>query len=56
MTRKIDELHRLTEHSEKGGGEERIEKQHKEGKLTARERIALLVDEGSFVEMDRFVV
>lgn len=56
MSRKIDELHHLTEESEKGGGEERIEKQHKEGKLTARERISLLVDEGSFVEMDRFVL
>ena len=56
MTKKIDELHHLVEESEKGGGEERIEKQHKEGKLTARERISLLVDEGSFVEMDRFVL
>ena len=56
MTRKLDDLHQLTEQSEKGGGEERIEKQHNEGKLTARERISLLVDEGSFVEMDRFVV
>ncbi|AEX86241.1 methylmalonyl-CoA carboxyltransferase [Marinitoga sp. 1135] len=38
-----------------GGGKERIEKQHKLGKLTARERIELLVDEGSFVETDLFV-
>lgn len=37
-----------------GGGLERIEKQHKAGKLTARERIELLLDSGSFVEMDRF--
>jgi propionyl-CoA carboxylase beta chain len=37
-----------------GGGADRIEKQHKIGKLTARERIELLVDPGSFVEMDRF--
>lgn len=37
-----------------GGGQERIEKQHQAGKLTARERIELLVDPGSFVEMDRF--
>ncbi len=37
-----------------GGGQDRIEKQHKAGKLTARERIELLVDPGSFVEMDRF--
>ena len=38
-----------------GGGEERIAKQHKSGKLTARERINLLFDEGSFVELDKFV-
>src|SRR5262245_42776387 len=56
MTRKLDELRRLNEQAEKGGGEERIEKQHRDGKLTARERISLLVDEGSFVETDRFVV
>src|SRR5215813_8407175 len=56
MTRKIEDLRSLNESADRGGGEERIEKQHKEGKLSARERIALLVDEGSFVEMDRFVV
>jgi propionyl-CoA carboxylase beta chain len=38
-----------------GGGPERIAAQHKKGKLTARERIDLLLDEGSFVELDRFV-
>jgi propionyl-CoA carboxylase beta chain len=38
-----------------GGGEARIDKQHEAGKLTARERIAALLDEGSFVEMDKFV-
>jgi propionyl-CoA carboxylase beta chain len=38
-----------------GGGEERIKKQHEGGKLTARERIDLLIDPGSFVELDRFV-
>ena len=37
------------------GGEKRVAKQHQSGKLTARERIALLLDEGSFVELDRFV-
>ena len=36
-----------------GGGEKRIEKQHEKGKLTARERIDLLVDEGSFREFDQ---
>ena len=39
-----------------GGGLSRIEKQHEAGKLTARERIDLLLDKGSFVEMDKFVV
>ena len=38
-----------------GGGEERIKSQHKKGKLTARERILLLVDEGSFQELGMFV-
>lgn len=38
-----------------GGGEKRIEAQHAKGKLTARERIDLFLDEGSFVEIDRFV-
>ena len=52
----MDHLRRRNEAAESGGGSERIEKQHKEGKLTARERIELLLDEGSFVETDRFVV
>src|ERR1700746_2026887 len=39
-----------------GGGAERIKKQHEGGKLTARERIDLLLDPGSFVEIGRFVV
>jgi propionyl-CoA carboxylase beta chain len=38
-----------------GGGEERVKKQHAAGKLTARERIDLLLDPGTFVELDRFV-
>ncbi|ATW27751.1 acyl-CoA carboxylase subunit beta [Candidatus Formimonas warabiya] len=40
----------------KGGGDSKTEKQHKEGKLTARERIHKLLDQGSFVELDQFVV
>ncbi|HOO33749.1 MAG TPA: carboxyl transferase domain-containing protein [Thermotogota bacterium] len=40
---------------EAGGGEKRIAKQHSSGKLTARERIALLLDDGSFIEFDKFV-
>src|SRR2546427_4114541 len=42
--------------SELGGGEKRIERQHAEGKLIARERIALLFDPGSFQELDQLVV
>jgi propionyl-CoA carboxylase beta chain len=45
-------MHQL---AEEGGGAERIAKQHEAGKLTARERLALLLDPGSFVEMDKFV-
>lgn len=55
MSKRFEGLHRRNELADQGGGEKRIEKQHKDGKLTARERIALLVDEGTFVEMDRFV-
>ncbi|HEY7734231.1 MAG TPA: acyl-CoA carboxylase subunit beta, partial [Nitrososphaera sp.] len=42
--------------AESGGGHERIEAQHSKGKLTARERIALLLDEGTFVELDKYVM
>ncbi|MBU5436854.1 methylmalonyl-CoA carboxyltransferase, partial [Tissierella sp. MSJ-40] len=52
---KIQELRDLRKKLELGGGEKRIEKQHKSGKLTARERINLLLDEGSFIEIDAFV-
>ncbi|MDP6740425.1 MAG: carboxyl transferase domain-containing protein, partial [Planctomycetota bacterium] len=50
-----ERLLRLREETLLGGGEERIAAQHAKGKLTARERIDFLVDEGSFVELDRFV-
>jgi len=53
---KLQELRRLNELAELGGGKDRIEKQHKMGKLTARERLDILLDKGTFVEMDRFVV
>jgi acetyl-CoA carboxylase carboxyltransferase component len=46
-----EQLHERREKARLGGGEEKIAKQHERGKLTARERIALLVDEGTFVEM-----
>jgi propionyl-CoA carboxylase beta chain len=48
-------LQRMEELAELGGGAERIQKQHESGKLTARERIQLLLDPGSFSELDRFV-
>jgi len=51
----LDELHHRQSLAEQGGGPDRIAQQHKKGKLTARERIDLLLDEGSFVELDRFV-
>src|SRR5258708_14567067 len=51
----MEELRRISEEAEAGGGPERREREHKTGKLTARERIHLLVDEGSFEELDKFV-
>lgn len=53
---KIDQLRARKTQAQLGGGKERIEGQHKRGKLTARERIDLLLDKGSFREMDTFVV
>lgn len=53
---KINELYDKKREIELGGGDERIMKQHEKGKLTARERIELLLDEGSFVELNPFVV
>lgn len=52
---KIKRLASMKKSAESGGGQERIEAQHSKGKLTARERIALLLDEGSFVELDKYV-
>jgi propionyl-CoA carboxylase beta chain len=52
----LDDLHQRQARAEQGGGPQRIAQQHKRGKLTARERLDLLLDEGSFVELDRFVV
>ncbi len=52
---KIKELLDLRVKAKLGGGEKRIESQHSKGKLTARERIDLLLDEGSFEEFDMFV-
>ena len=52
---KIDEMLKKKEHVMQGGGAKSIEKQHAKGKLTARERLNLLFDESSFVELDLFV-
>ena len=51
----LDELAKRREQAKLGGGEKRIANQHAKGKLTARERIDLLLDEGSFEEFDMFV-
>jgi len=53
---KIEKLRELREESKLGGGKERIEAQYRSGKLTARERIDMLLDAGSFVELDPFVI
>jgi propionyl-CoA carboxylase beta chain len=53
---KLKQLEELNTQALQGGGAERIERQHAAGKLTARERIDLLLDPGSFVEVDKFVV
>ncbi len=52
---RLEELRRRHRAAEQGGGEARQERQHKEGKLSARERIELLLDEGSFEEIDKLV-
>lgn len=54
--KKIEDLHSLKAKSRLGGGEQRIAAQHKRGRLTARERIDLLLDKGSFRELDAFAV
>ena len=55
MREKLELLDRRREESERGGGPERLKAQHAKGKLSARERLDALLDEGSFVELDRFV-
>lgn len=52
----IEELKRLREEARLGGGAKRVEAQHARGKLTARERLALLLDEGTFQEVDPFII
>ena len=56
MRDKLEDLQRRRAESEQGGGADRIAAQHKKGKMTARERLDVLLDPGSFVELDRFVI
>ncbi len=53
---RFEELSRRNQQADAAGGPERIERQHKAGKKTARERLEILLDKGSFAEVDRFVV
>src|SRR4030042_4773089 len=53
--RKREELRKREAEALLAGGQDKIDKQHKEGKLTARERLDLLFDAGTFIELDRFV-
>ncbi len=55
MTEKLDLLARRRAEAELGGGAARLAAQHEKGKLSARERLDILLDDGSFVEMDKFV-
>src|SRR5205809_6451305 len=52
---KLDQLHEREERAVQGGGAARVEKQHAAGKMTARERIDFLLDEGTFQEFDKLV-
>src|SRR6056297_1474716 len=54
MEDRIDELREKRAEAEKGGGEDRIERQHEKGKMTARERIDYFLDDGTFHEFDQF--
>lgn len=56
IEKKIEDVKKKSDLAELGGGKDRIKAQHEAGKLTARERINLLLDEGSFQEMDKLVV
>ncbi|HMV02743.1 MAG TPA: acyl-CoA carboxylase subunit beta [Chitinophagales bacterium] len=56
INQKLEELYQKEQEALLGGGQKRIDAQHKRGKLTARERIELLVDKGTFEELDKFVV
>ena len=55
MTTAIKHLDKMRSKALLGGGKKRIQKQHDKGKLTARERLDVLLDRGSFIELDMFV-
>jgi propionyl-CoA carboxylase beta chain len=55
MMKRLDVLRDKVRRAEEGGGEERLQRQHADGKLTARERVEILLDEGSFEELDKLV-
>ena len=52
-TNNFDKLRELNQKADAGGGEERARRQHEQGKLLARERLDILLDSGSFVELDQ---
>ena len=54
-TDRLRDLQKLRDRAKQGGGPKRVEQQHRRGKLTARERLTYLIDEGSFEELDPFV-
>ena len=54
--KRLEELRRREQAAEAGGGPERLQRQHQSGKLSARERVELLLDPGTFEELDKFVV
>ena len=56
LQNKFDELERKNSEALLGGGEKRMDQQHAKGKLTARERVQLLLDEGTFEELGKFVM
>ncbi|NBW99758.1 methylmalonyl-CoA carboxyltransferase, partial [bacterium] len=55
LEQKFEKLQKFHSQAEQAGGVERIQQQHEKGKMTARERLQFFLDEGSFVELDKFV-
>ena len=55
LGKRLSQLEEMKQQSLLGGGERRIQQQHDRGKLTARERLSLLFDDGKFEEMDPFI-